>query len=266
MRLGALLLLLLATPCILAAQDLQKSLQTEYQGKMFRIRGFYEDADLHFGQDGTLLSNGHPGSWTLAAIEIKKLKLNQDSVEITGQRVVEIVGKSGLQPSRIDSKIKIKIDEPTTDQASVRASLPRVLMDPKEPIVDLVPEYWHGLLQRIPSHHLFAASPAKQECADATLERPCRVGGKTKPPHPLSTPDPAYNELAKQKGYQGTSVLWLVVDENGTPQNVEIARALGFGLDEQAVKTVSHWKFQAATRDGKPVPVQINVEVNFRMY
>jgi periplasmic protein TonB len=38
------------------------------------------------------------------------------------------------------------------------------------------------------------------------------------------------------------------------------------GLDEQAVNAVERWKFEPAKKDGQPVPVMINVEVNFRLY
>jgi outer membrane biosynthesis protein TonB len=33
-----------------------------------------------------------------------------------------------------------------------------------------------------------------------------------------------------------------------------------------AVKAVSAWKFRPAEKDGNPVPVAINVEVNFHLY
>jgi TPR repeat protein len=38
------------------------------------------------------------------------------------------------------------------------------------------------------------------------------------------------------------------------------------GLDEQAIEAVSNWRFEPATKDGTPVAVQINVEVNFHLF
>jgi TonB family protein len=38
------------------------------------------------------------------------------------------------------------------------------------------------------------------------------------------------------------------------------------GLDQKAVEAVRKWKFEPAMKDGKPVAVQISVEVNFRLY
>jgi protein TonB len=57
-----------------------------------------------------------------------------------------------------------------------------------------------------------------------------------------------------------------VVDAQGHPRNIHVARSLGLGLDEKAVEAVRKWKFEPGTKDGQPVAVQVNVEVNFRLY
>ncbi len=93
-----------------------------------------------------------------------------------------------------------------------------------------------------------------------------RVGGGVSAPKALFTPDPEYSEEARKAKYQGTVVLWLIVDQAGRPRDVKIARSLGMGLDQKAVEAVRNWKFEPALKDGKPVAVQINVEVNFRLY
>jgi TonB family protein len=95
---------------------------------------------------------------------------------------------------------------------------------------------------------------------------PYRVGGGVKAPTPLETPDPEYSEEARKAKYQGVVVLWLVVGPDGRPKNIKVERPLGMGLDQKAVEAVQRWKFEPATKDGKPVAVQINVEVNFRLY
>jgi TonB family protein len=93
-----------------------------------------------------------------------------------------------------------------------------------------------------------------------------RVGNGVSAPRALDAPDPEYSEEARKAKYQGTVVLWMVVDPNGTPQQVRVTRKLGMGLDEKAVEAVRRWKFEPAMKDGKPVAVQISVEVNFRLY
>jgi TonB family protein len=93
-----------------------------------------------------------------------------------------------------------------------------------------------------------------------------RVGGGVSAPRALETPDPEYSEEARKAKYQGTVVLWLIVDATGHPQQIKVARSLGMGLDQKAIEAVRKWKFEPAKKDGTPVAVQINVEVNFRLY
>jgi TonB family protein len=93
-----------------------------------------------------------------------------------------------------------------------------------------------------------------------------RVGGGVSAPRALDTPDPEYSEEARKAKYQGTVVLWLIVGPDGKPHDIKVARQLGMGLDQKAIEAVRNWKFEPAMKDGKPVAVQINVEVNFRLY
>ncbi len=95
---------------------------------------------------------------------------------------------------------------------------------------------------------------------------PYRVGGGVSAPRALYAPDPEYSEEARKAKYQGTVVLWVVVGPDGRPHDIRVQRSLGLGLDEKAVEAVRQWKFEPARKDGAPVAVQINVEVNFRLY
>ena len=93
-----------------------------------------------------------------------------------------------------------------------------------------------------------------------------RVGGGVSAPRVVYQPDPEYSEEARKAKFQGTCVLWLVVGPDGRPRDLRVARSLGLGLDEKAIEAVKTWKFEPAMKDGKPVAVQINVEVSFRLY
>ncbi len=93
-----------------------------------------------------------------------------------------------------------------------------------------------------------------------------RVGNGVSAPRALETPDPEYSEEARKAKFQGTVVLWLIVGPDGKPRDIRVSRPLGMGLDQKAVEAVNHWRFAPAMKDGRPVAVQINVEVNFRLY
>jgi len=93
-----------------------------------------------------------------------------------------------------------------------------------------------------------------------------RVGGGVSAPRALFAPDPEYSEEARKAKYQGTVILWVVVGPDGRVKDMRVQRSLGLGLDEKAMEAVKQWKFDPARKDGQPVAVQINVEVNFRLY
>lgn len=93
-----------------------------------------------------------------------------------------------------------------------------------------------------------------------------KVGGGVSAPKPIYQKDPEYSEEARKKKYQGTVVIWMIVDTQGQPRDVRVARSIGKGLDEKAVEAVKQWRFEPAMLNGQPVPVQIDAEVSFRLY
>jgi periplasmic protein TonB len=92
-----------------------------------------------------------------------------------------------------------------------------------------------------------------------------RIGGGVSPPSILYKVEPEYSEEARKAKFQGTVLLFVVVDEKGNPRDIKILRPLGLGLDQKAVEAVEKWKFTPGKKDGKPVPVQAQIEVNFRL-
>ncbi len=92
------------------------------------------------------------------------------------------------------------------------------------------------------------------------------VGGNVSAPIPIYKPEPPYSEEARKAKYQGTVVLWIIVDAQGNVSDIRVVKPLGLGLDDKAVETVHTWKFKPAYRNGVPVPVRVMVEVSFRLF
>ena len=57
-----------------------------------------------------------------------------------------------------------------------------------------------------------------------------------------------------------------VIGADGKPGEIAVGRPIGFGLDESAVDSIRKAKFQPAVKDGKPVPVMLDLVVQFRIY
>lgn len=92
-----------------------------------------------------------------------------------------------------------------------------------------------------------------------------KIGGGVSAPVPIFKPEPEYSEEARKAKYQGSVTLSIIILADGSTSNIRVIRTLGLGLDEKAIEAVSKWRFRPSVKDGKPVAVTANVEVNFRL-
>ena len=93
-----------------------------------------------------------------------------------------------------------------------------------------------------------------------------KVGGGVSQPLVLFAPDPGFTEEARRAKASGKVVVYLQVNQEGSPMHVRVLRGLGLGLDEKAVEAVRQYRFKPAMKDGHPVVVEMNVEVNFQIF
>lgn len=93
-----------------------------------------------------------------------------------------------------------------------------------------------------------------------------RLSKGISPPIPVYKPDPQFIEEDQKLGFAGTVTVSLILDDKGIPRNIEVLRPLGGGLDEETMRTVSAWKFEPAKKDGQPVAVHVEVQVQFHSY
>lgn len=103
------------------------------------------------------------------------------------------------------------------------------------------------------------------------------VGDGVSSPRLVYAPDPEFTSKARKKELVGTVVVSLTVDATGKPQDVRVSRSLAEGvskklrpialsMDENVVKAVKEYRFEPAEFQGKPVPVDTTLEINYRIY
>ena len=95
---------------------------------------------------------------------------------------------------------------------------------------------------------------------------PMHIGGSVRPPSVLYSVEPEFSEEARKAKFSGNVQVYLWVDEQGNPSHVKVVRGVGMGLDEKAVDAVRQYKFKPAMQNGKPVKVDLYVDVNFQIF
>ncbi|MFN9334892.1 MAG: energy transducer TonB [Alphaproteobacteria bacterium] len=93
--------------------------------------------------------------------------------------------------------------------------------------------------------------------------------GRVAPPEALDAARnrrPAYPEMSRRRGQEGTVMLELRVDANGRVTEVRVVESSGFSaLDAAALETLRDWRFRPAQRAGLPIAGSLTTAVHFRL-
>jgi TonB family protein len=89
-----------------------------------------------------------------------------------------------------------------------------------------------------------------------------QVGGPVEPPPRDDMP--RYSPEAAAAGIEGVVVAEVVIDASGRVTDARVVRSIPM-LDEEALRAVRNWHFAPTVLNGQPVPVRMNVNVNFTL-
>ena len=83
----------------------------------------------------------------------------------------------------------------------------------------------------------------------------------------VSEKKPVYTQAAREKKIQGAVFLEAIIDTEGKATNITVSKSLDkeYGLDESAIAALKEWRFKPGTKDGKPVSIQVTIEMTFRL-
>jgi TonB family protein len=87
-----------------------------------------------------------------------------------------------------------------------------------------------------------------------------------KAPRALYTPEPKYSRNARNQKIEGTVTLSMIIGTDGKPHDVKLVKSLEPSLDAIAIEGVKKWKFAPATKDGRPVAVEMRLDVDFKLW
>jgi TonB family protein len=253
-RLVALLLLLLSFIPLQAdeARDLQEHLKHILLKHVVRIRNSYGDNHLSYDSQGNLLGSAEQDCPNATQLKVSKVEIKKNTLVLRGPRVV------GSQEPGDEIQIDIELDPAQINEPAVMGILEKVFLTTKDiPKKEDIP----GPVLKV------RPAPGNTPGTSQSTEKIEKVEEGVTPPVAIYSPDPLYPDQAqKKKKREGDVILWVVIDEQGHPSQIKVARCIGAGLDEAAVQAVSQWKFKPARRNGQPVSVSINIDITFHLH
>ena len=86
-------------------------------------------------------------------------------------------------------------------------------------------------------------------------------------PEELKSVKPQYTADAMRAKIQGSVVVEAIVLPDGTVGDCRILKSLDsvFGLDQEAIKAAKQWRFRPGRKQGQPVAVIINIQLDFTL-
>jgi len=117
-----------------------------------------------------------------------------------------------------------------------------------------------------PPEEIHSLSPPSNDEGPANSTPDIGAGGATQPLAYASPMQPRYPPASVHAREEGTVTLRVLVDANGVPQRVEIARSSGHArLDASAKESVERARFRPVMRNGVAVPAWGIVPIAFRL-
>ena len=252
--------------------DFRKELRRRYEGKLLLLNVPANFDVVHFDRSGlpTRPVTGEP--WTTAGlIRADRVDIQNGQVIIDGRReIVALLSNTAstkLVPVTTDRTVHISIDLPreSTDPAVRHQFLGHVVSI--EQVGSKIESAWHADIDLTRGSGSRTAFPPDGKIGTLAGDRAVYAweSGMVSKPKAIYKPGPHYAASALMKKVSGTIRVWVIVNEKGFPEIMEIVEHLREGLDVNALSAVSQWRFEPAVRNGVATASVVVVELKFSL-
>lgn len=205
----------------------------------------------------------------------RKLQLVSAIVALTIHGAIAALAMQPEAPVMIPERqiIKVSMVAPTTIKQSK--------LQPEKKLINTLklPEKKRGMIkqeekrdqpQKPVKQEQFSDEVQKQQLTSGLKQKDAsdKLSAITKPvaANYLDNPPPTYPEKARLNKHQGTVLLDVLVEKEGSPKTIAIHTSSGYrSLDQAAVSAVKRWKFEPARRGSKRVEATVTIPVIFKL-
>ena len=243
----------------------QTALRTQYAKKVLIFRKSYRTLDrLEVNSDGRVAGDPQPGFWSMdGACQVKDLDFGKDRVTVKCAKLwanvkddgrlhyfpasAALKGKSDY-PQNID--VVFRVANAELSASDFKGRMDQIFLRDGESLLGATPAPIAAYIQKMTIEPDF--DPTGTKAFDGT------------PPKAISTPSPDLSREAALVGQAGKEDFVALVDDKGKASVMGFTHILQYGLEETTMEAVKTWKVEPAMKDGKPVPVRMALEIEYK--
>jgi len=259
-----------------SAQSTEADIVAKLKDKPLFLMGLWADDKLKFDAQGHPTGNYKLAPFTVCGMHVDKVNLHGSHLKLEGERegitfdrddtMTRLTMMVGSGPNPKDMKPeKMSVEIDNGDSRDFEPALNAIFTEDSKQFASVLPDFWQPYFRK----H-FGVPPLPVQPTSLITEqktnKASHVGGTVRPPKLIHNVEPEFSEDARRMKISGNVQVYLWVDENGNPSHVVVVRPAGMGLDEKAIEAVKQYHFSPALRDGKPITVDIYIDVNFQIF
>jgi TonB family protein len=266
-----------------SAQNNEADISAKLKDKPLFLMGLWTDDKLKFDALGHPAADYEKASFTLSGIHVDKVTLQGTRLMIEGvreglafdkdgrmTRIPLEIAKHGFFKGNQPERIAIEIDNGNSS-SDFGPALDAIFTEFPRRLAPLLPDYWQSFFTRffgLPALPQSVKPSPQQGPSTAGTEntKAMHIQGHVIAPKLIHSIEPTFDMSARMAKHSGNVQIYLWVDESGNPSHFRLIRPTGLGLDERAIEAVKQYRFSPATLDGKPVKVDIYIDVNFQIF
>lgn len=240
-------------------------------GQQLVLRNFSGETTVNVAWGGgTQFALDAPKWQTFGLLKVRSVNQKDEQIRLDCERhVLALIGPNHLAPYPVVDSVQISIDlrggDPTQLLPQLRdviffSSIKDALAAIPKPMRKIVPAREYKGVQD--------ANGITKPC-DCSQDDPCAsvkgaVGYML--PKAVHIEDPRFSDEGRVRKINGNILTAFIVDQTGRVRNVWITRPLGYGMEEQAAKTVSSYVFKPATCHRNPVSRPLTSQINYQFF
>jgi len=178
------------------------------------------------------------------------------------KKSIQVKKKSQRKKARARPSEKVRITQKEREKASKPEKAPKPEKTSKPEKASKPEEAFQSKAPRMSPSHVEPAPVNEREAPEIPSPLPIREAI----PVYRKNPSPKYPRVARKRGYQGTVILEVLVNQEGKVEDLRLFRSSGYTvLDRAATASVKNWLFEPGMRGDEKVEMWVKVPVRFRL-